>query len=117
MESVGSPKDQDADSAIASANSLQDLFPHLQDSEALMLAYLQKNPNPQEELENLRVLIHKQGMFSTTPSDVSGPWNWLRDQIQSDFETDNTLQIDGWILSKTEVQLCLLALLEADHAG
>ncbi len=35
----------------------------------------------------------------------------LRKSIRKDFETDNIVNVDGWILSKTEARLCALCTL------
>jgi hypothetical protein len=35
----------------------------------------------------------------------------LQDRIRHDFERDETIQLDGWILARTEARLCALAAL------
>ncbi len=35
----------------------------------------------------------------------------LQDRIRSDFATGETVEVDGWILSRTEARLCALAAL------
>ena len=35
----------------------------------------------------------------------------LRDLITDDFTSENTVQVDGWILSRTEARLCALCAL------
>lgn len=34
---------------------------------------------------------------------------WIENKIKRDFETGNTIQVDGWILSITEARQCALS--------
>ena len=35
--------------------------------------------------------------------------SWLQKRVRSDFETGNTVRVNGWILAETEANLCALA--------
>ncbi|AOY81254.1 hypothetical protein BJP36_16440 [Moorena producens JHB] len=80
-------------------------FPHLQHCQGIGLGYLQQYPEV-GRLEQLLQAITKDFLL---PDSQSDPFNWLRNQIRTDFAQKNTVQVEGWILSKTEAQLCALA--------
>ena len=46
-------------------------------------------------------------------SDPGGLRVYLRDRIRRDFARSETIELDGWVLSLTEVRLCALATTQA----
>jgi predicted anti-sigma-YlaC factor YlaD len=80
-------------------------FPHLQQCQAIGQVYLQQYRNV-DELNQLHWTIAKRFRARDRQSD---PGDWLRKQIRTDFAQNNIVRVEGWILSKTEAQLCALA--------
>ncbi|WP_160144199.1 hypothetical protein [Chryseolinea soli] len=60
---------------------------------------------PEEESAQSLINLLRAGSSGTEASIVSQ----LNETITHDFETGNTILIDGWILSVTEVRQCALA--------
>jgi len=58
----------------------------------------------------IKKLLMKDIEISTTnsQSDFSLIIEQLMQKIKKDFETDRTIEIDGWILSETEAEQCAL---------
>ncbi len=40
----------------------------------------------------------------------------ISDIVKMDFETGNTIDVDGWILSETEVLICAIIFLQSGHS-
>ena len=52
----------------------------------------------------------------------SGPWSWspvlpYMDVVAADFALDETVIVDGWLLSRTEARLCAALALSSSGSG
>lgn len=74
--------------------------------EAIGNAYLENAPGQ----TNKRALVRS--LSNNAPSDSTAIPGFMQQQITQDFETDNTVLVEGWILSETEAQQCALFALE-----
>lgn len=79
-------------------------------------AYLARHPDESD----YRRLRHLLNLDLPRKAPDSPDWGWLvehvgqvriRRQIEDDFASGKTVQLDGWVLSETEVRLCALVLL------
>lgn len=67
-------------------------------------------------LENTSGQVSKRALVrslsNNAPSDSTAIPGFMQQQITLDFETGNTVLVEGWLLSKTEAQQCALFALE-----
>jgi hypothetical protein len=94
-----------------SAKTIQLVPPGYEAMIAIGLAYLDQVPD-EADVARLRHLL----ALTTELSAMSLPAperDRLAMQQLEDFRTGQTVQIQGWILSRTEVRLCALAALES----
>lgn len=83
-------------------------LPHLKNFQVIGERYLKLYP----EKTQLKHLIagFSELVVIAGDSQLENDWyRWLQEKIKQDFENRQTVQIDGWIFSKTEAQLCALA--------
>lgn len=76
-------------------------------------AYLDQAP---EEKDRDQLIARIIGSLPSLPADATGDdvTRLLLDQIRRDFEQDQAVRVDGWLLSVTEARLCALALSAQD---
>lgn len=83
-----------------------ELLSHICDAATIGIigdAYRKKFPNENDELKLAKLLSdHNSTKESTKTIEV------LRQQIIKDYTQNNTVMIDGWVLSKTEARQCAL---------
>ncbi|MFI5156814.1 MAG: hypothetical protein ACHQEM_11535 [Chitinophagales bacterium] len=82
---------------------------HIFDKKTMMetgRAYIQQNPDESEiaDLENL--LIENTPIQATTGSEAVQ--TYFGNKMKEDFDNDQTVVVDGWVLSKTEARQCAL---------
>lgn len=80
-------------------------LPHLKNFQVIGERYLKLYP----EETQLKHLIAGFSDLVVIAGDeqLGNDWyRWLEAKIKEDFENRQTVQIDGWIFSKTEAQLC-----------
>jgi hypothetical protein len=94
-------KDIEYDPSIAGPESLSLIWdpPTI---EAIGKQYRLQTPKEDSE----RSLAKK--LLSDAPGDPGKEASTLADKVITDYETGNTVIIDGWILSKTEARQCAL---------
>jgi hypothetical protein len=94
-----------ANLAVAEAPFLMHIF----DKKTMIetgVAYIRQNPDESEvaDLENL--LIENSPIQAGTGSDAVK--SYFSKKTKEDFDNDQTVIVDGWILSKTEGRQCAL---------
>ena len=100
-----------SDELLKVAKRLTGIFANQLSARVVGKAYLDKN----QEEDSLSFLISKLVLETRTVNlaDLtSGPHAYqelIRRAIRRDFDTDNSVRISGWILSRTEARLCALA--------
>jgi hypothetical protein len=70
--------------------------------------YLQCTPH-EANRETLASLL--KGDAGTFPANAEEIRRYLRDRIRQDFAQDRITEVEGWLLSKTEVRLCAITTL------
>lgn len=95
---------------FANKTLLHDLFEstikHL-NSDTVGKVYLRESPND----TSLHQLLSQIKSAISSDQNKSNSHHMLAElaiQIKTDFLNNDTIEIDGWLLSKTEVQLCAL---------
>jgi hypothetical protein len=68
-------------------------------------AYLEDHPEEAQPALLAR-LLREAGL-----EEAPGPTSRARARIREDFERGRTVQVDGWVLSRTEARLCALTAL------
>ncbi len=92
--------DQKQDGSMAIPESLS----YIWDSATIMeIGFNYRKQIPEEDSEQSLVKF----LLDDTQDEVSAI-TALKKRITSDFETENTIQLDGWILSVTEARQCAL---------
>lgn len=84
-------------------------IPQIRDSaqiDALGKAYLKKAPSEKDK----RTLVRR--LLTDAPSDSAAIPSFLEQKISQDFETGDTVMVNGWVLSRTEARQCALFSLE-----
>ena len=90
-----------------SVTALLDGIANSQDAQRLGVAYLHLYPDQAD----IDVLREELTLSLGKPSDET-----LREAIANDFGLGRTLQIDGWVLSETELKACALAVLQSSSS-
>ena len=99
------------DELLKVAKRLTCIFANQLSARVVGKAYLDKN----QEEDSLSFLISKLVLETRTVELAyltSGPRAYqelIMRAIKRDFDTDNSVRINGWILSRTEARLCALA--------
>ena len=87
------------------------LITNIRDSqqiETIGTAYLKKALK-----EDKRTLVRL--LLAEAPDDTTAIPGFLEKQVARDFETGDTVMVNGWILSKTEARQCALYSLEQNN--
>lgn len=94
-------------------NNLLALFKHLPSAQAVGNEYLHTFPDASDAEILLSQICEgcEGGMNSLSQMNRRELQKWIRDRQQQDFAQGQTLTLKGWVLSKTEVQLCALVTL------
>jgi hypothetical protein len=80
-------------------------LPHLNNFQVIGKRYLKLYPE-ETQLKHLIAGFSELAVI-TEDEQLGNDWyQWLEAKIKEDFDYRQTVQIDGWILSKTEAQLC-----------
>ncbi|GAX42409.1 hypothetical protein NIES4075_34100 [Tolypothrix sp. NIES-4075] len=83
-------------------------LPHLKNFQVIGERYLKLYPE-ETQLKHL-IAGFSELVVIAGDSQLENDWyRWLLFKIKQDFKHRQTVQIDGWIFSKTEAQLCALA--------
>jgi hypothetical protein len=82
---------------------------------AVVLGRLYLNRYPEEDsldalVLHLRLQTRNEG-FADHDAELGALHEHIRSQVRRDFESGNCVQIDGWVLSRTEARACALATL------
>jgi len=80
---------------------LLNLLPHLESFQVIGERYLKLYPQ-EDDLNYLLISLNYELPGNSW-------YQWLQAKIKEDFQHKQTVQVEGWILSKTEAQLCALA--------
>jgi hypothetical protein len=96
---------------------LADLLPRIASVRDLGVEYLRRAP---EEADEARLPRAVRAILSRTS--LAGGLEQMRErffeQERSDFERGDVVRIDGWLLSRTSLRLCAIAVARAqDHVG
>ncbi|MBW4505899.1 MAG: hypothetical protein KME64_05245 [Scytonematopsis contorta HA4267-MV1] len=88
-------------------------LPHLKSFQLIGERYLKLYPE-EAELKHLlagfRNYLRETHLVFTEGDEQFQSWYyWLQGEVKKDFKLGQIVQVDGWILSKTEAQLCALA--------
>lgn len=87
------------------------VFHNLNSAKAIGRAYLKRLPDSVDEHTLLAHLCNRcgQGTQSLYEMDYQTLHHWLNEQQKRDFTEGNTVWLEGWLLSQTEIELCALA--------
>ncbi|MEO1523288.1 MAG: hypothetical protein AAFU78_21285 [Cyanobacteria bacterium J06633_2] len=87
------------------------VFRNLNGAKAIGKAYLNRLPDSIDEHALLAHLCDRcsQGTQALYEMDDKALHQWLNEQQKRDFIEGNTVWLEGWLLSQTEVELCALA--------
>lgn len=89
--------------ALAPGRRLRDLLQHPRSARAVAAAW-RANPRSATDLDPRATLAPLARI-----DDPATARAWLGARIRADFVTGAVLDVDGWVLSRTEVAACLLA--------
>ncbi len=97
------------------SNQLLRLFSHIPSAKAIGNEYLRSFNNPDQRKHfHSKIYANFEAELSVlTPLNRHQLRQWLTQRQQQDFEQGRTIQLRGWVLSQTEVELCALAVLES----
>ncbi len=96
--------DVDYEAVLAQPNSLSGLL-NVEQVTGIGNSYLK---NAADE-NNIRSLVD--GLMKDISNTETGLPEAITNQIKTDFETGNTMMIDGWVLSRFEARQCALSAL------
>jgi len=85
---------------------LSEIFSDMSAARAIGNAYLNSAAYRQNTVDPITPLMNSN--YSHGRAEICDA---LRRQIQSDFASDRIVTVNGWVLSKTEVDLCALAVI------
>lgn len=82
-----------------------ELLSHIWDTNAILESgKIYQEQYPEENSERKLVNL----LSKSNSTDTESTTEMLQQQIKEDFQTDNMVMLDGWILSKTEARQCAL---------
>ncbi len=90
------------------------LFQNKESAKEVGLAYLKKTPKERDKQKLLTAIssILKKNHTHFIKADTPKLREWLYVRRQLDFEEGRLVEVQGWLLSITEAQLCALAALQ-----
>lgn len=104
-----SPKKADVDTI---ARKMSGILNHPQKAHEIAAAYLVRHPEKKswsyQQITRELLLTLKLDPAEVTEESLLSLDARLREQVQQDFVDENVVIVDSWMLSRTEIMLCLL---------
>jgi hypothetical protein len=100
--------DEGFDADLAQTEAVARLFDELEPARRIGRAYLDDHPDEREERALVRLLEERpgwRGVWHNSPRAVA---KLARRTMQREYDTGQTVAVEGWILSRTEARLCAL---------
>lgn len=95
-------------------NPLMEIYSNdLQAARLIGRAYLRETPNEADADLLFKLIVKGDPILGSCLNALSNDQHIaiLRKRISQDFDLENTVYVDGWVLSRTEARLCALCAL------
>lgn len=104
----GTGSDPASATGLAAAGSWRAVIPAPRSARVIGERYLAVAP---EERDATLLMRRLQDVVDAGDGSRDGRAEGVRTQIHRDFAADDVVQVDGWVLARTECRLCALAVL------